>query len=873
MVKRIIMLLLCLGLMLSAALPVSAEKAEVEPEMRTLILSSQRDFLEFADNCRLDSYSRDLRVVLNADIDLRDVNFEAIPIFCGTFEGNGHRIRGLDLAKEGSVQGLFRYLTEGAVVQDLHLEGSVQPGGSSQEVGALAGSNAGSILNCSFTGTVSGKEYIGGLVGVNTVTGVVDNCSTEGNVYGNHFVGGLVGRNNGVVRNCENRAQVNETAKQNDVALSDITLESLTNSESVNTVTDIGGIAGSSVGVIRDCVNHGAVGYQHMGYNIGGIAGTQSGYIGGCVNNGSIRGRKEVGGIVGQMEPTALVEYEEDALQILQRQLDGMGSIVSQTSANVQSTGEALYNQVGTLYYYIGSAQDAIMTLIPDSSDPQLPDADTIHAAKNNISSSLSGMSQTLQGMSAVTQSAVGTLSNNLHALQNQMNAMRTTLGNVSETLGGSIRDVSDLDTEEDLTGKVADCVNTGAVLADLNAGGITGAMALENDLDPEDDWHVTGENSLNFESELRCVILNCENSAVITAQKQNAGGIAGWQLMGLVKNSRNTGRLDAENADYVGGVSGQSTGYIRSSSAKCEISGGTYTGGIAGSGTIVTNCYSMSILKTGTEKLGAILGFQEEDTTEEETPVAWNYYYSVNGDTGGIDGISYREKAEPVDLDTFLELEDLPEMFQRVTLRFRYEKGGEQRFVLNTGEAFPENWIPLVPYKSGSAGQWEGLAETDLSCVTFDQVFEADYDSYDTVIPSGEKRGEKPILLLQGGFATEAELTLRESGREVPLESAETLLERWDVEVTEKGAYTARYCLPEGADADRIKLLLHGAEGWREAVCSEDGSYLVFSLEAGDNAFAVIRTPSYWWLLTAAGGLILLAAGTLLYRRRKKTA
>lgn len=38
-----------------------------------------------------------------------------------------------------------------------------------------------------------------------------------------------------------------------------------------------------------------------------------------------------------------------------------------------------------------------------------------------------------------------------------------------------------------------------GTVNADLNAGGITGAMARENDLDPEDDYTTAGSESLNF--------------------------------------------------------------------------------------------------------------------------------------------------------------------------------------------------------------------------------------------------------------------------------------------------------------------------------------------------------------------------------------
>ena len=86
-----------------------------------------------------------------------------------------------------------------------------------------------------------------------------------------------------------------------------------------------------------------------------------------------------------------------------------------------------------------------------------------------------------------------------------------------------------------------------------------------------EEDWSIRGENSLNFESELRAVILDCDNSGIIAAGKQNAGGIVGFQSLGLVKTSRNSGKLDAENADYVGGISGRSMGFIRNCFANCE--------------------------------------------------------------------------------------------------------------------------------------------------------------------------------------------------------------------------------------------------------------------------------------------------------------
>ena len=152
MMKRLLSILLCAGLLLSCVFPVFAketDKKEAEETKNVLTIKTVEDFLEFAENCRLDSYSRDLTVSLEADISLYDTDFVDIPIFCGTFEGNGHTITELNLGGEGSYRGLFRYLTESAVVQNLAVQGNVKPTGSRSYVGGIAGSNAGKLKNVS----------------------------------------------------------------------------------------------------------------------------------------------------------------------------------------------------------------------------------------------------------------------------------------------------------------------------------------------------------------------------------------------------------------------------------------------------------------------------------------------------------------------------------------------------------------------------------------------------------------------------------------------------------------------------------------------------------------------------------------------------
>ena len=68
MTKRIFCLLFSIFLLASAMLPVFAteeeETATQTEVVTTLFIGSAEGFLSFAENCRLDSYSRDLQVEL-----------------------------------------------------------------------------------------------------------------------------------------------------------------------------------------------------------------------------------------------------------------------------------------------------------------------------------------------------------------------------------------------------------------------------------------------------------------------------------------------------------------------------------------------------------------------------------------------------------------------------------------------------------------------------------------------------------------------------------------------------------------------------------------------------------------------------------------
>lgn len=297
-IQRGAALLTVLALLCSLTLPAAAASD-------TVTIATVQDFTNFSKQCTRDTWSQGVTVELTANLDLSGSDFTPVPIFQGTFHGNGHTISGFSFEKKGSKTGLFRTLTSSAVVEDLTVEGDLAPQGSASQAGLLVGENYGTVSRCAAQGSVSGQEDIGGLVGLNGESGCIQSCTSAAAVTGVTNVGGITGQNLGAVENSSNTGEINTQADQ-------------------ETPTSVGGIAGLSRGTIRGCTNSGAVGYQHVGYNMGGIVGLQSGEISNCSNTAPIQGRKDVGGIAGQFEPNTSLTYGPSPSQQLTNSLSSL---------------------------------------------------------------------------------------------------------------------------------------------------------------------------------------------------------------------------------------------------------------------------------------------------------------------------------------------------------------------------------------------------------------------------------------------------------------------------------------------------------------------------------------------------------------------
>ena len=194
---------------------------------------------------------------LTADIDLK--NEEWTPIgtmlveegrpFQGTFDGDGHQITKLKITG-GSYAGLFG-CTEGAVIKSCNVTGEVNGYNHTGGIVGYANNNT-YILNCSFQGNVEGNgEERGGIVGHTSIDCEVSGCFVTGTVTGDREVGGIAGSGVGTIKNCYALANVTATG------------------------VNAGGIAGKAYGVtIENCYYSGEVSAKDYA---GGIAGYVSG--------------------------------------------------------------------------------------------------------------------------------------------------------------------------------------------------------------------------------------------------------------------------------------------------------------------------------------------------------------------------------------------------------------------------------------------------------------------------------------------------------------------------------------------------------------------------------------------------------------------
>lgn len=357
--NKLLSLLLALLMVVLCAAPALAAASGDD----VIRIYDAEDLVKLSRQCTLDSWSQGKTVLLMQDIDLTGSDFQPIPTFGGTFSGQGHSVKGLTIPVSGDTVGLFRYIQPEGIVSDLTVSANPHLNSTQSILGGIAGSNSGTVSRCAFLGDLRGKNSVGGIVGINQQGGQIINCTYQGTLTAEHYTGGIAGQNFGSIIQCENHGEINTTEVKSTTNLEDIDLGQLNSTENSTGCTDIGGIVGFSAGIVQSCHNYGNVGYPHVGYNIGGIAGRQTGYMDSCTNSGSIHGRKDVGGIVGQIEPQTILKYDDSTLNSIWAELDTLEEMLDNFLTDTGSASDRLSDQIQDASDSTAAMKDAISDL------------------------------------------------------------------------------------------------------------------------------------------------------------------------------------------------------------------------------------------------------------------------------------------------------------------------------------------------------------------------------------------------------------------------------------------------------------------------------------------------------------------------------
>ena len=517
--------------------------------------------------------------------------------FQGCFDGNGYAVRGIYINTQKGYQGLFRNSYSDSVIANLGVAESYIYGGL--YVGGVVGDNNGTVTNCYNTGSVTGKDYVGGVVGYSLLDSTFTNCYNTGSVTGKDYVGGVVGCSDSTFTNCYNTGIVNGNDNVGGVvgynAADGGTVTNCYNTGSVTGNNEVGGVVGDAYKTdVTNCYNTGSITGKE---DVGGVVGDGSNStFTDCYNTGSVTGEKHVGGVVGwgsnvtDCYNEGIVSGNEYVGGVVGRGsnvtdcyntgnvkgIDDVGGVIGSGAAvtNCYNTGSVTGGRV--ISYDVGGV-----------------------VGENNGTVANCYNTGSITGKYWVG----GVVGYNAYGTSTVTNCYNT--GSVTggdESVGG---------VTGHNRGTVTNCYNTGSITGKYWVGGVVGESYGVNDAG---------------------TVTDCYNTGIVTG-KYWVGGVVGFNV--TVTGCYNTGIVTGDGS--VGGVAGRTGngGSVANCYNTGSVTGKDTVGGVVGSGgDTVTNCYNMGSV-TGDESIGGVVGDNDNEGT-----VTNCYYYigcCVNSDLYGI--------------------------------------------------------------------------------------------------------------------------------------------------------------------------------------------------------------------------------------------
>lgn len=226
--------------------------------------------------------------------------------------------------------------------------------------------------------------------------------------------------------------------------------------------------------------------------------------------------------------------------------------------SDVGDTGASIGRKLSSAFQTMGGA----VTELAQDGPVEFPVlGEDIRTAGDGLFDSLGTISSELEALHTSLDTAGDTLTADLRSINSQfqtvfdvlLDALTDLQDGADKTLTDYIEDTSEEDIAATRRGKITQCRNTGSVEGDRNVGGIAGAMAIEFDLDPEDD--LADDLSFGSSYETKAVLEDSVNHGTITAKKDCAGGLVGRMDLGTVVSGQNYGPVTSTDGNYVGGI------------------------------------------------------------------------------------------------------------------------------------------------------------------------------------------------------------------------------------------------------------------------------------------------------------------------------
>ena len=208
----------------------------------------------------------------------------------GDFKGNGHTINNLFISR-GNVNtiGLFGEVDTGVQIETVGVTNADVTG--ALYTGILVGSNNGTIVACYTTGSVTGTDRVGGIVGYQGRNAAVINSSySTAAVSGNNYVGGVLGQKFGSVTNSYSTGRVSGSSNVGGLIGSSSqgsTTNSYWDTSTSDRATSGGGGTGKTTSELQSPTTYGATAndtYYGWDANLDGQAGNDDPWTFGAMN-------------------------------------------------------------------------------------------------------------------------------------------------------------------------------------------------------------------------------------------------------------------------------------------------------------------------------------------------------------------------------------------------------------------------------------------------------------------------------------------------------------------------------------------------------------------------------------------------------------